>query len=259
MNKNLTFREALKLNLRVIYALILRETRATFGTSSLGYLWAFITPIFGVGLLVLVFSFASRQPPFGQSLALFFATGFLPFEYYRKLSNSLLSVLDSNKSLLLYPVVFPISSILARFFLISITYIIIMGFFYFALICLELASYPANLVSLLNAFLLMSIFGFSIGMVNLCLYTVWNSWKNVWAIIQRPMFFISGVFFIPTFLPENILKLLSWNPVLHCIEFFRISYYSNYDSIILNTNYVLWLSLTLILIGMFLERVLRRI
>ena len=77
---------ALNIQLRVIFALLLRETRTTFGNSSLGYLWAILTPAVGVGLLVLIFSFASRQPPFGQSLALFFATGFLTYEFYSKLS-----------------------------------------------------------------------------------------------------------------------------------------------------------------------------
>ena len=66
--------------MRVIVALLLRETRTTFGNSSLGYLWAILTPALGVGLLVLIFSYASRQPPLtGQSLALFFATSPIDF------------------------------------------------------------------------------------------------------------------------------------------------------------------------------------
>ena len=96
---------AFRIQMRVIVALLLRETRTTFGNSSLGYLWAILTPALGIVLLVLIFSFASRQPPFGQSLALFFATGFLTFEFYKKLSDSLMSVIDANKALLLYPVV----------------------------------------------------------------------------------------------------------------------------------------------------------
>ena len=57
------------------------------------------------GSIVFNFSYASRQPPFGQSLALFFATGFLTYEFYNKLSNSLMTVIDANKALLLYPIV----------------------------------------------------------------------------------------------------------------------------------------------------------
>ena len=52
---------ALRIQLRVIFALLLRETRVAFGTSSLGYLWAILTPALGVGLLVLVFSLIDRN------------------------------------------------------------------------------------------------------------------------------------------------------------------------------------------------------
>jgi capsular polysaccharide transport system permease protein len=40
--------ELLALQLRVIASLVLRETRATFGTSPFGYVWAIITPTVGM-------------------------------------------------------------------------------------------------------------------------------------------------------------------------------------------------------------------
>ena len=63
--------ELLSLQARVIMSLVLRETRATFGTSMFGYLWAIITPTVSVGILAFIFQKIGRQPPFGSSLALF--------------------------------------------------------------------------------------------------------------------------------------------------------------------------------------------
>lgn len=254
----LQFISALKIQLRVVVALFLRETRTTFGNSSLGYLWAIITPALGVAFLVIIFSFASRQPPFGQSLALFFATGLLTFEFYSKLSNSLTTVLDSNKALLVYPIVNQSSAILARTLLVTLTYLIIMCIFYGVLISSGLADLPAKPVKLFFAFLNICLLGFAVGILNLAIFNFWDSWIHVWKIINRPLFFISGIFFIPSRLPEKALNYLQWNPVLHLVESFRSSYYPNYDSRVLNPYYLIVLSLIFIFIGLFFERLGRR-
>ena len=248
---------AIRIQMRVIVALLLRETRTTFGNSSLGYLWAILTPALGVGLLVLIFSFASRQPPFGQSLALFFATGLLTLEFYIKLSNSLMNVIDANKALLLYPVVTETSAILARFILISLTYFIIMWIFYGVLIVLGFANLPSFPIDLSLAFLAIALLGLGIGLMNLMITGLWQSWRFVWPIINRPMFFISGVFFIPSLLPDYVLNYLKWNPVLHLIEWIRTAYYPNYDSRVLDCSYLLTLSFLFIVIGLMGERLLR--
>ena len=248
---------AIKIQLRVIIALVLRETRTTFGNSALGYLWAILTPALGVTILVLIFTFAARQPPFGQSLALFFATGLLTFSFYSKLATSLMTVIESNKSLLLYPIVTQVSTILARFILVSITYFIIFWLFFGILFLLGLAEAPSSFLNLLFAFGLTALLGLAIGLVNLSFLSIWNSWKFAWGIINRPFFFLSGVFFVPSLLPESIIDILKWNPVMHAIEFIRNSYYPNYDSLVLNVRYLLLFSFILIFIGTLGERALR--
>ena len=241
-----------------MYALLLRESKLTFGNSRIGYLWAIISPIIGISLLVIIFSFASREPPFGQSLALFFSTGFLVFEFYRKLSVSLMRCLTSNKGLLVYPIVHPISIISARFLLITITYIIIFFLFYSALIILGLASYPNNYIEILCAFFSITLFGLSIGVFNLMMIKIWRSWEYFFQILNRPLFFISGIFFIPSLLPEKAIYYLKWNPIMHVIEWMRVGYYPNYYSSILDKNYILCLSFILLFLGLLGERNIRK-
>ena len=252
------FYSAFLVQFRVIIALFLRETRTTFGNSALGYLWAILTPGLGVALLVVLFTLASRQPPFGQSLALFFATGFLTYDFYNKLANSLMTVIDANKALLLYPIVMPTSTIAARFLLVTVTYFIIMCVFYGVLILTGLADFPAKTLQLIMAFINISLLGLGIGIVNLIILSLWDSWRFVWKIINRPFFFISGIFFIPSLLPDYVLSYLKWNPVLHLIEWVRAAYYLNYDSRVLDKEFVVCLSFLLIFLGLIGERFLRR-
>ena len=248
---------ALRMQLRVIVALVLRETRTTFGNSTLGYLWAIMTPALGVALLVSIFNFAARQPPFGQSLALFFATGLLTFDFYSKLSNKIMTVIDANKALLLYPVVTETSTIIARFVLITNTYFVIMWIFFGSLVVFGLANSPSFPIQLSLAFLAIALLGLGIGLMNMMIMSIWQSWSRIWPIINRPMFFISGIFYVPSLLPDYALKYLTWNPVLHLIEWVRSSYYPNYDSRVLSCSYVIILSFLFIFIGLYAERFLR--
>ena len=95
--------------------------------------------------------------------------------------------------------------------------------------------------------------------MNLMIISVWQSWRFIWPIINRPMFFISGIFFIPSLLPDYVLDYLKWNPALHLIEWIRTAYYPNYDSRVLDYGFVLTLSFAFIVIGLIGERLLRHL
>lgn len=248
----------LKGQTRVIGALVLRETRATFGTSQLGYLWAIVTPAAGVSLLVAIFASIGRQPPFGSSLALFFATGYLTLEFYRKLSSSLMTTFDANKALLTYPVIKETDTLFARFLLISATYLVIMALFYSVLIACGLADLPRHPDQLLYAFGAIALLGGGMGTFNAVILSQCSSWQYVEQILNRPLFIISGVFYIPSRLPPEALNILKWNPVLHLIEWVRMGYYPNYNSMVLSRTYVIGCSLVFLLLGLAGERLYRK-
>ena len=250
--------ELLSLQLRVIASLILRETRATFGTSAFGYIWAAITPTASVGLLVFLFSIIGRQPPFGSSLALFFATGILVLQFFNELSGKLTTVFDANRALLTYPIIKDVDTLIARAMLIGLTYALIMAVFYTGLIVLGLASLPTQPDQVLMAFLATFLLGAGLGSLNAVIFSLWDTWAQIEKILTRPLFFISGIFYVPSQLPVQAREILQWNPVLHLVEWFRYGYYPNYDSMILNIWYPVSIGTALLLLGLSGERLFRR-
>lgn len=251
-------RSLLSLQARVIGALVLRETRAAFGTSSIGYLWAVITPAAGVAMLVVLFSLVGRQPPFGSSLALFFATGILTLEFFNKLSNTLMTTFEANQALLTYPRIKETDALFARLILISATYVIVMAIFYAALIALGLAPLPHAPERLMQAFAATAALGFGFGSLNAVIISLWPSWLHIERVLTRPLFFISGLFYIPSNLPPQAVEILWWNPVLHLVEWMRHGYYPNYDSVILTPAYPLSIAVVMILLGLAGERLYRK-
>jgi capsular polysaccharide transport system permease protein len=248
----------LSIQFRIIGALVLRETRATFGTSQIGYLWAIITPTAGTALLVTIFTAVGRHPPYGSSFALFFGTGMFLLGFFNKLSNSLMTALDANRALLVYPLVSPMDIFYGRAILIGATYILIMGVYFSGLIALGLANSPAHPLDVIAAFVVTLTLGFGIGVFNAVIFSIFESWKQVEKVLTRPLIFVSGVLYIPSAMPPNIIDYLKWNPVLHLIEWFRVGYYDSYQSFVLDRTYVVFVAASFVLIGLSGERSTRR-
>lgn len=243
---------------RVIGALVLRETRTTFGNSQLGYFWAIASPALGIAVLVGIFSMIGRVPPYGSSLALFFATGFLQFELYKKLSSSLMGVFDSTKGLLAYPLVTETDVVFARAALIIATYIFIMVIFFGTLIATGLAEFPRHGDQVLMSIGATALLGTGAGMTNAVILRLWPTWKQIEGILSRPLFFISGIFYVPSHFPPSIKDILWWNPVLHCVEWIREGYYPHYQSTLLSKPYLFTVALILVLFGLGAERLYRK-
>ncbi|WP_298497843.1 ABC transporter permease [uncultured Maritimibacter sp.] len=250
--------QTLVIQARVIVALTLRETRMAFGTSFIGYLLPIFQPIFGVGFLVFLFYLIGRHPPFGESLALFFATGVLTLDVYNKSSSSLMKAFTTNKALLSYPMINFVDTLLARLTLIGATYAVVFVVFFSGLMLLDMATMPAHPERVIIAFMATLFLGFGKGSLDAVLYQMFPSWQNVDKVLSRPMYFLSGIFYVPGLLPPEAVAVLKWNPVLHCVEWARTGWYQNYPDDVFNPWYPLAFASILLLIGLFSERITRK-
>ncbi|WNZ53945.1 ABC transporter permease (plasmid) [Microbulbifer sp. MKSA007] len=179
---------------RVLGALVLRETRTAFGDTQLGYFWAVVTPTLSTLVLVLIFSTVGRAPAFGTSFALFFATGVFPFQTYSKLSNSLMTAINSSRGLLSYPLVKETDILLSKYILISLTYFMIIVVFFSVLIWLDEATFPIHIEKCATAFFMLTLLGLGAGVTNAVIFRLWPTWKQLEAIISRPLFFYPEYF-----------------------------------------------------------------
>lgn len=252
------YKEAVRVQWRVIFALVLRETRVAYGATSLGYFWAFAEPVFSTALLVLVFSSIVREPPIGSDFALFFATGILIFQLYKKLAGGLMGVFGANKGLLAYPLVKTTDVIFARALLIAATTFLVMTIFFAALILLAGSEPPKRIHDVLMAYAATLLLGISVGVNYAVLVVHWPTWRQVEGILSTPLFFISGIFFVPEMFAPELRYWLSWNPIMHCIEWFREGYFGYYSSTVLDQFYLFGVIAVLGVLGFGSEMLFRR-
>src|SRR5262245_52038782 len=248
------FRAAFATQLRVVGALILRDTRTRHGRSALGYLWAIAEPLSYVALMATLFTVLGRHPPFGSDNALFFASGILPFTLFAALSRSVSGAIEANRALLTYPNVKPIDTLIARAVLEFSTSIIVMIVMFGGITILHKVDGPAHIDTIAAAMLGLALLGFGVGMTNAAIEQVFPTWREIYSVLSRPLMVVTAVFFTLDSLPPSARDIVAYIPITHGVEFFRIGYYSGYRSSALDVAYLYECGLLMCLIGFACER-----
>ena len=235
-------------------ALLLREMSTTYGRSALGYAWAILEPVAGIALMSLIFSYAFRAPAIGTNFALFFASGMLPFVAYNDTQQKVSVALRFSKNLLFYPGVTFVDALLARFLMNMLTQVMIISLVLAGIILAfdlnVIIEIPAVTLALLMAFSL----GMGVGTLNCYLLSVYPLWERAWAILNRPLFLVSCVFFLFDTIPQPYQDWLWWNPLIHVVGQLRHGIYPTYTASYVSPLYVFAISLVTFATGLLLLR-----
>ncbi len=240
----------LAIHLRVLRSLVKREVITRFARTSGGYFWAIVEPVAVISLLAAVFSLLVRTPPLGDSFILFFATGWLAFSFYRGVSDFGSASIGSNKALLNFPSVSPYDTVIARVYLEAVT-LALSAIITFALIFVFLDIAPSMRFGYIFAGAGLAVaFGLGVALANAVLFIYYPSYQRIFAILNRPLFIISGVLFIPEALPAGAREWVLWNPLTHIISLFRKGFYPEYDAPYVDLVYVGAVTLLVLTIGL---------
>ncbi|MFK7836999.1 MAG: ABC transporter permease [Sulfitobacter sp.] len=238
--------------LRAIGALVLREVTTTYGRSPGGYIWAVLEPAAGITLLTLIFSIGFRSPPLGTSFALFYAAGILPLMMYTDISSKLGQTIQFSRALLAYPRVTFVDALLARFILNCLTQLIV-HFIVLSFILLVLhptTTFDFGKIGL--AYLITAALGLGIGTLNSFLTLAYPIWQTAWAILSRPLFLISCVFFIFEAVPHPYADYLWFNPLVHVAGLMRDGFYPFYQPTYVSVAYPLAVSALTLVTGLLM-------
>lgn len=248
---------ALRVQCRVIGALILREMRTRFGHSKFGYFWALGEPIVHVAILSALFSVFARAAQIGTSVEVFFFTGVVPLLLYLRITDMLTHTINANLMLFTYPMVRPIDAIVGRVILetatIFLSTLLIAVVFY----ALDLPVFPDEPARVLLALFGTVLLSTGVGSMSAAICIRFRAWGTIWSWIQRSMYIISGLFFVADAMPEAVRDILWWLPIAHCIAWVRSAFYAGYESHFLDVSFVLFCGLGALAIGLLLLRAMR--
>ncbi|WP_413718508.1 ABC transporter permease [Silicimonas sp. MF1-12-2] len=238
--------------IRTTVALMLREMVTTNGRSPGGYIWAVLEPVAAIALLSFAFSLAFHAPSLGNSFGLFYATGYLVYMLFHDLANKTATALRFSQSLLTFSAVTWLDAIIARFLLNLLTHLMVTMLVIGSMIILFDTRAAPDLPTAANALGMAASLALGVGLINCYLFMAFPAWERIWMVITRPLFIVSGVFFLFEDLPTWVRQILWFNPVFHATGEMRDGIYPTYAPGYISSPYAYALSLGLILVGLML-------
>jgi capsular polysaccharide transport system permease protein len=243
--------------MQVLTALMLRNIRTRFFGTGLGFLIALSWPLVHIGILLLISVGFGRSAPYGDNMALFFATGLVPFMAWLYISRYMMVSVQHTRPLLAFPAV----KILDILFAGAILEVLSFSCSIIALAVVLVAFgtdltplYPEQAALALATAMLL---GLSWGVLNSLILMAAPIWMTVSSLFTIFVYTTSGIFFVPANLPETLRYYLSFNPLLQVIEWMRSAYYDGYGTELLDKQYPVGFALVLLFIGLAAERIFR--
>lgn len=257
MKTRISFSEALRSKRNVMTAVILRDMRTRFFNHGLGFLIVSLWPLAHMLIILMINSVAGRRTPFGDSLYVFYATGLIPTLAFMYISRFMSLSLILNKPLLGFPEVTVVDVMMARAFL-----EIVAAFITLLLIILIIYAagdnpFPSDTSEAVKAYLALLLLAVGVGSLAGVIVMFSPFFATIYALMMILVYIGSGTLFVISSLPDVISTPLSYNPVVHAVEWMRVAYYPTYSTKILDKEYLIGFGMTSLFLGLLLERVLR--
>jgi len=244
---------------RVLHALILRELKSRYGNRRLGFVWALIEPLIFISIFVAGFQLLGRESQGGIPVPLFFVAGFSPFLMFRDVFGEVMQGAVGHQSLLMFPQVTRMDLLIAKVILTTLVSVVV---FFILLIGLYFLGFNFSVedpMGVMIGFAMMVLLGFGLGLVLGAISIRYEFIQSIaQALLSRPLFLTSGLFFSASMLPPIARDIVLYNPLMHCIELIRASMFENFESRYIDLNYVITFSLVLISFGIMLLMVFER-
>lgn len=255
-----TFVAGLMTQIRVIRALILREMLTRFGDRKLGYVWVAVEPTVQVAIFVAIRSILGLENVRDIHVVPFLISGIIPYIYFRNVVGKIMRAIHSNRGLLVFAQIrFP-DLFFARFLLETATYTVI---FLVTMTITNAYITPISINSIsgtILSFLLIGYCGFGVGLISAAIIPVFDALQSYVNVVLRILYFVSGILFSISLIPQEYHGMIWWNPVVHLIEIFRYNLLSGFHSLpyFMSISYVLLFSTTLTLLGFILVKRMKK-
>lgn len=244
---------------RVIYALMLRETKTRYGEHKLGFLWAIIEPLIMVAVFVGIFSSIRSDSPGGMPLVPFMLSGIVPFTLFRDTMGQMQNAIALNKMLFAFPQVTTFDVILARGLLEVLT---MSGVFMLLLFGVHMAGWTISVerpLGVLAACTLLGMMGMGLGFIFASISPIMPSMKQISsAVFGRPLFLGSGIFFLAESIPTPVREYLLYNPLMHMLELLRSAFFYEFESAHGDWTYATTWSVCTLAFGLLVHQAMKK-
>jgi capsular polysaccharide transport system permease protein len=249
----------LKTQFNILKALAVRDMQGQMKSYNYGFAWFLLEPlIFIIGFRLARQAFGASGITAGMTPLMFYVLGILPL-YSAFDGIKAYSILASPSKLLLLPRVTTVDIAVASGISTFALY-----FLLFWAVAVPVSLYegvwpPQNVVKIVFALVAGWIIGLAIGFALSGALRVFPPVKQFVGFVVFGLRMRSGFFFCIIQIPLQYWPYLTWNPLLHITEITRDAWFESYVSPIASPVYVVLCAVGLLLLGLSVERVMRRV
>lgn len=254
-----SFMRSFRIQLRVIYALLMREIITRYGRHNIGFLWLFVEPIIFTGLIALFWQ-VMRSSNLGQNMPIipFAVIGYSVVLCWRNSVSRTTKAIGANSGLLYHRNVTIIDVFLARIFLevfgATVSFLFLSVLFHIV----GFMPTPNDFLYMAFGWFLMIWFAIGLSFLIGALSELSELVGRLWGLFSIILFPLSGVVFFVHWLPEAAREFILYVPMVHLTEMIRHGYYGNIVPTYENISYVVLWNTILSFIGLTLVRRITR-
>ena len=240
----------MRLQLRVIWALMLRETVTRFGREGLGMLWMIAEPaLFVIGVMI-IFSFIDSGYPYGISPAEWLAVSYPTLLFWRNGTGRVTGAINVNRALLHHQPIRPMDIIYSRILLEFSSSMAVFLFLFPIFIVAGICHIPSSILTMALGYLLIIWFSFGFVLIMAGLAELSETIEKTSHIILYLMLPFCGVF-IPTFMvPEPYRSYLLYWPLIDAVDYFHHGYFGSGVPSYYHIYYTIFTLIAMTLLGL---------
>lgn len=252
VSERTTFLGSLRIQLRVLGALFMREVITRYGRANLGVAWLFVEPmLFTLAVTALWYGFRLGRTS-ALPIVAFALTGYSSVLLWRNCANRAASAIPPNAPLLYHRNVRVLDLVLSRVLLevagASVSFVLLAALW----ISIGWSDMPQDTLQVLIAWLLLVWFGTSLGLILAALTSFSDIFERLWNPISYLLFPLSGAVFMVHWLPRELQQVVLWLPMVHGLEFLREGFFGSVVPAYYDLGYLIGCSLGMTLLGLAL-------
>lgn len=253
-----SLRQSLRVQRRVIWALLLREVITRFGRRNLGVLWLVAEPaLFTLGVTAL-WTIGGLSHGTSIPVVAFAITGYSSVLMWRNTVSHCLNAVQGNINLLYHRNVQPIDVFAARIALelggATGSFLLLTTFF----IAIERMQPPADPLLVLWGWLMLAWFGASLALLIGAATVFGELVRRLWTPTAYLLFPLSGAAYMVDWLPPQVREWALLLPMVHGVEMLREGFFGDVVPAHYDMAYMATINLCLMFFGLVLLRLAAR-
>jgi capsular polysaccharide transport system permease protein len=244
-----SFRRSLGIQIRVIWALLMREIITRYGRHNIGFMWMFVEPMMftlGVATLWSVSKMGHTDMP----IVAFAVTGYSSVLLWRNMGNRCASCIEPNLALMYHRNVKVIDIFASRLILefsgATISFLILSIFFTF----IGQMPLPEDILKVLLGWGMLTWFGCALALTVGSLSEISHVVEKIWHPLTYVMFPLSGAMFLVDWFPSDLQRIILYLPMVHGVELLREGYFGSTVHAHYDIPYMATICLCMSLVGL---------